>query len=119
MFIFYFMRRTFQLRLITLYKMYNMKISKKIHETDIFFEADHKIYTMQENFNFFHETEISVEADQRPIKQAGCLLPAILPVWIFLKCCKNYFQYVGEIIVLALILARKAFFLFVMPKDDI
>ena len=54
-------------------------------------------------FIFFYDTDILAEADHRPIKQAGYPLSAILPVWIFLKCSRNYFRNAGEIIVSALI----------------
>ena len=57
----------------------------------------------KESFHFFYDTDILAEADHRPIKQAGYPLSAILPVWIFLKCSRNYFRNAGEIIVSALI----------------
>ena len=70
---------------------------------ELFFMCNGEYYEMCNNKTFFYETDISAEADHHPIKQAGYLLSAILPVWIFLKCSRNYFRNAGEIIVSALI----------------
>ena len=81
--------------------MWNGTFFQKINETDrshVFLQNMQK-----ESFHFFYDTDILAEADHRPIKQAGYPLSAILPVWIFLKCSRNYFRNAGEIIVSALI----------------